>query len=57
MSKLRFDVHVLFFKILIFSYLYSAKCKSIAFGMQLHQNNIQLHLFENQKIKIANKAF
>jgi hypothetical protein len=57
MSKLRFDVHVLFFKILIFSYLDSIKCKSIAFGMQLHKNNIQLHFFENQKIKIANKAF
>lgn len=57
MSKLRFDVHVLFFKILIFSYLDNTKCKSIAFGMQLHQNNIQLHLFENQKIENANKAF
>lgn len=57
MSKLRFDVHVLFFKILIFSDLDNIKCKSIAFEMQLHQNNIQLHLFENQKIKNANKTF
>ena len=57
MSKLRFDVLVLFFKILTFRYLDGAKYKSIAFGMQLHQNNIQLHFFENQKIKTANKAF
>lgn len=57
MSKLRFDVHVLFFKILILSYLDSVKCKCIAFVMQLHQNNIQLHCVENQKIEIAHKAF
>ena len=57
MSKLRFDVHVLFFKVLIFRCLFNIKCKCIAFVMQLHQNNIQLHCVENQKIEIANKAF
>lgn len=57
MSKLRFDVHVLFFKLLIFRYLFNIRYKCIAFGMQLHQNSIQLHCVENQKIRIANKTF